>query len=63
MFWFNQLMGSGLVLFQIVMMTQFKLRHQPLGNQENAWLIVFDDFWFAIISYTITHSVVGSLKF
>jgi len=32
MFWFNQLMGSGLVLFQVVMMTQLQLSHQPLGD-------------------------------
>jgi len=36
MFWFNQLMGSGLVLFQVVMMTQL-----PLGDLEDAWLNCF----------------------
>jgi len=30
MVWFNQLMDSGLVLFQVVMMTQLQLSHQPL---------------------------------
>jgi len=37
MFWLNQLMGSGLVLFQVVMMTQL-----PLGDLEDAWL---NSFW------------------
>jgi len=55
MFWFNQLMGSGLVLFQVAMMTQLQLSHQYLGEQEDAWLIVFGDFWVAIISDTISH--------
>jgi len=41
MFWFNQLMGSGLVLFQVVMMTQLQLNHQPLGDPEDAWLNCF----------------------
>jgi len=41
MFWFNQLMGSGLVLFQVVMMTQLQLSHQPLGDPEDAWLNCF----------------------
>jgi len=40
-FWFNQLMGSGLVLFQVVMITQLQLSHQPLGDQEDAWLKCF----------------------
>jgi len=40
-FWFNQLMGSGLVLFQVVMMTQLQLRHQPLGDPEDALLNCF----------------------
>jgi len=35
MFSFNQLMGSGLVLFQVVMMTQLQLSHQPLGDLED----------------------------
>ena len=55
MFWFNQLMGSGLVLFKVVLMSQLQLSHQPLGDQEDAWLIVFGDFWVAIISDTINH--------
>jgi len=38
MFWFNQLMGSGLVFFQVVIMTQLQLSHQLLGDQEDAWL-------------------------
>jgi len=41
MFWLNQLMGSGLVLFRVVMMTQLQLSHQPLGDQEDAWLNCF----------------------
>jgi len=41
MFWFNQLMGSGLVLFQVIMMTQLQLSHRPLGGQEGAWLNCF----------------------
>jgi len=41
MFWFNQLMGSSLVLFQVVMMTQLQLSHQPLGDPEDAWLNCF----------------------
>ena len=36
MFWFNQLMGSGLVLFQDVMMTQLQLSRKPLRDQEDA---------------------------
>jgi len=36
MFWFNHLMGSGLLLFQVVMMTQW-----PLGDLEDAWLNCF----------------------
>jgi len=40
-FWFNQLMGSALVLFQVVIMTQLQLSHQPLGDQEDAWLNCF----------------------
>jgi len=55
MFWFNQLMGSGLGVFQVVMMTQLQLSHQPLRDKEDAWLIVFCDFWVAIISDTISH--------
>jgi len=42
MFWFNQLMGSGLFLFQVVMMTQLQLSHQPFGEPEDAWL---NSFW------------------
>jgi len=34
-FWFNQLMDSGLVLFQVVIMAQLQLS-QPLGNQDDA---------------------------
>ena len=41
MFWLNQLMGSGLVLFQVVMMIQLQLSHQPLGDEEDAWLNYF----------------------
>jgi len=41
MFWFNQLIGSGLFLFQVVMMTQLQLSHQPLGDLEDAWLNCF----------------------
>jgi len=41
MFWFNQLMGSGLVLSQVVMVTQLQLSHQPLGHQEDTWLNCF----------------------
>jgi len=48
-FWFNQLMGFGLVLFQVVMMTQLQLRHQPLGDQVDARLNYFGFFWVAII--------------
>ena len=55
MFWFNQLMGSGLVLFQVVRMTQLQLSHQPFGEQENACLNIFCDFWVAIISVTVNH--------
>jgi len=36
MFWFNQLMGSILVLFQVVIMTQLQLSYQPLGEQDDA---------------------------
>jgi len=36
MFWFNQLMGSSLVLFQVIIMVQLQLSHQPLGDQEDA---------------------------
>jgi len=36
MFWFNQLIGSGLVLFQVVIMTQL-----PLGDPKDAWLNCF----------------------
>jgi len=32
MFWFNQLLDSGLVLFQVVIMAQLQLSHQPLGD-------------------------------
>ena len=31
-------MGSGLVFFQVVIMTQLQLSHQLLGDQEDAWL-------------------------
>jgi len=41
MFWFNQLMGSGLVLFQIVMMTQVHPSHQPLADIEDVCLNCF----------------------
>jgi len=41
MFWFNQLMGSSLVLFQVVMMNQLQLSHQPMGDPEDASLNVF----------------------
>jgi len=41
MFWFNQLMGYGLVLFQVVMITQLQLNHQLLGDQEDTWLNFF----------------------
>ena len=41
MFWFNQLMVCGLVLFQVVMITQLQLSHQPLGDHEDAWLNCF----------------------
>jgi len=34
-------MGSGLVLFQILMMTELQLSHQSLGDQEDAWLNYF----------------------
>jgi len=34
-------MGYSLVLFQVVMMTQLQLSHQPLGDQEDAWLNFF----------------------
>jgi len=34
-------MGSSLVLFQVVMMTQLQLSHQPLGDKEDAWLTYF----------------------
>jgi len=36
MFCFNQSMGSSLVLFQVVIMIQLQLSHQPLGNQKDA---------------------------
>jgi len=36
MFWFNQLMDSGLVLFQDVMMTQLRL-----GDPKDAWVNCF----------------------
>jgi len=49
-FWFNQLMGSGLVLFQVVIMTQLQLSNEPLGDQR-----MLGDFWVVIISVTITH--------
>jgi len=41
MFWFNQLMGGGSVLFQVVMITQLQLSHPPLEDQEDAWLTCF----------------------
>jgi len=40
-FLFNKIMGSGLVLFQILMMTELQLSHQSLGDQEDAWLNYF----------------------
>jgi len=40
MFWFNQLMGSGLILFQVVMMIQLELSHQPLGDPEAELFLV-----------------------
>jgi len=40
-FWFNQLTDSGLVLFQGVIMAQLQLSHQPLEDQEDAWLNYF----------------------
>jgi len=45
MFWFNQLMVCGLVLFQVVMITQLQLSHQPLGDHEDAWL---NCFWWLL---------------
>jgi len=36
MFWFNQLMSFGLVLFHVVIMVQLQLTHQHLGDQEDA---------------------------
>jgi len=48
-------MGCGLVLFQVVMITQLQLSHQPLGDQEDAWLNLFSNFWLPIISVTISH--------
>jgi len=41
MFCFNQLRGSGLVLFQVVMTTQLQLSHPLLGDQDDAWLNCF----------------------
>jgi len=43
MFWFNQLMGSGLVLFQVVMMTQLQLSHlgRPRGCLAELFLVTF----------------------
>jgi len=34
-------MGSGLVLFQVVIMAQLQHSHQPLGDKEDAWLNCF----------------------
>jgi len=65
MFWFNQLMGSGLVLFQVVMMTQLQPSHRPLGDQKNAWLNYF--LWLLgshIFSYnqSLSSRIINSLK-
>jgi len=48
-FWFNQLMGFGIVLFQVVMMTQLQLKHLPLRDEADAWLNCFWFFWVTII--------------
>jgi len=34
-------MSSGLVLFQVVIMTILQLSHQPLGDQDDALLNAF----------------------
>ena len=39
MFWFNQLMGSGLVLFQVVMMTD-----NAVVDASKLILLIYNDF-------------------
>jgi len=46
-------MGSSLVLFQVVMMTQLQLSHQPLGDQEDAWLTCF---WWLLGSHNFSYN-------
>jgi len=53
MFWFNQLMGSALVLFQFVMITQLQISHQPLGDQEDSWL---NCFWWLLGSHNFSYN-------
>ena len=61
MFWFNQLMGSILVLFQVVIMTQLQLSYQPLGEQDDAQLNAFGLPQFQLQS-ALSSEIINSFK-
>ena len=64
-FWFNKLIGFALVLFQVVIMTQLQLSHQPLGDQKDAWL---NCFWWLLGCHNFSYNqplssmIVNSVK-